>query len=222
MNKVLWDALEHVKLDTGGADAKGRNSASSYVAENDEKVGCLKLVKVWHAIGHTVSDSVRVKIVTESADQVKYAANVVKAANHLSHMINRALELIDEDQYKALMDLQQRCVEKYAHVEALNAIDPLVYEGRAIMFNRQTPAHVDKQDPKRSWATMITLGDFTAGGNLRIERLNLTIRYLPRDVVILRGRLLQHEVQAWSGGRRISIAHFTHESLWKEFGMTCP
>jgi hypothetical protein len=47
-------------------------------------------------------------------------------------------------------------------------------EGRAIMYNRQTP-----------------------GGDLYIPRLKLRIRYLPGDMVVLRGRILPHEVRAW-------------------------
>lgn len=95
-------------------------------------------------------------------------------------------------------------------------------EGRAIQFNRQTPLHPDRQDPRKSWASMITFGKFTTGGELCVPRLNLEMRYLPRDAVVLRGRLLPHEVKAWGPGQRLSIAHFTHESLWQSYGMECP
>lgn len=45
----------NVKLSIGGADMNGRNAAESYVEREGELVGCIKLVKLWHAIGHTVS-----------------------------------------------------------------------------------------------------------------------------------------------------------------------
>lgn len=45
---------ETVKLTIDGADLNGRNSADSYVVREGELVGCIKLVKLWHAIGHTV------------------------------------------------------------------------------------------------------------------------------------------------------------------------
>jgi hypothetical protein len=95
-------------------------------------------------------------------------------------------------------------------------------EGRAIMFNRQTPLHPDRLDPFTSWAIMIALGDFQNGGDLYVPRLKLRIRFLPGDMIAIRGRILPHEVEAWSGGQRVSIAHFTHQSLWDSFGMTCP
>lgn len=111
--------------------------------------------------------------------------------------------------------------EKYPHARALAALDPLQMEGRAIMFNRKTPVHPDRQDPHRSWALLVTLGQ-CCGGKMYIPRLNLRLRYDPGDLVAVRGKPLPHGVEAWSGGQRISIAHFTHQSLWDEFDLTCP
>jgi hypothetical protein len=45
-----------VKLHIGkGADAKGRNSKESYVQHEGQLSGLIKLVLMWHAIGHPVS-----------------------------------------------------------------------------------------------------------------------------------------------------------------------
>ncbi len=44
----------NVKLTISGADLNGRNSIESYLQRDGELVGCIKLVKLWHAIGHTV------------------------------------------------------------------------------------------------------------------------------------------------------------------------
>lgn len=38
----------------GGADGKGRNTESSYLHRKGELAGILKLVLLWHAIGHPV------------------------------------------------------------------------------------------------------------------------------------------------------------------------
>jgi hypothetical protein len=95
----------------------------------------------------------------------------------------------------------------------LSSIDSLMMEGRAIMYNRKTPAHADRQDPLKGWAVMITFGRFISGGTLYIRRLRFRLRYLPGDVVVLRGRLLDREVEEWGLGQRVSIAHFAHESL---------
>jgi hypothetical protein len=29
-------------------------------------------------------------------------------------------------------------------------------------------------------------------------------------------------VEVWEGGQRISVVYFTHESLWRDFGLVCP
>lgn len=136
--------------------------------------------------------------------------------------MNALLKNIDPKQFHALEELRQKSIDDHPYVKALASIDNLIMEGRAIMYNRQTPLHHDRQDPFKSWATMITLGKFTKGGTLKIPRLNLRIRYLPADVVVLRGRILPHEVEEWEGGQRISIAHFTHDSLWRSYNMECP
>lgn len=44
-----------IPLEVGkGADGKGRNAESSYIKRKGELVGIIKLVLLWHAIGHTV------------------------------------------------------------------------------------------------------------------------------------------------------------------------
>jgi hypothetical protein len=140
----------------------------------------------------------------------------------LSKGVNALLKCIDEPQYEALVELHARACASSGVMRMLSAIDPILMEGRAIMYNRRTPVHADTQDPFRGWAVMITFGEFATGGTLHIPRLSLRIRYLPGDVVVLRGRLLEHEVEEWGLGQRVSIAHFTHESLWRYFGMVCP
>lgn len=52
--QVLMQMGKSVKLTISGADLNGRNAAESYVEREGELVGCIKLVKLWHAIGHTV------------------------------------------------------------------------------------------------------------------------------------------------------------------------
>lgn len=45
-----------VKLQVGGgADGSGRNAHDFYVVQKNEVRGIIKLVNVWHAIGHRVS-----------------------------------------------------------------------------------------------------------------------------------------------------------------------
>jgi hypothetical protein len=137
-----------------------------------------------------------------------------------SHRLNRVLELLDPLQFQALQNLRKAVHAKYAFARALDSIDPLLFEGRAIMWNRQTPLHGDYTDPVRAWVALIVLGDFTKG-HLFVPRLNLRLSYEPGTIVYIRGHILPHEVEAWEGGQRVSIVHFTHQSVWDEFGMVC-
>jgi hypothetical protein len=167
------------------------------------------------------------KSATASADLLRNG-KTFNAATTLTHdlricasRINGVLKAIDPIQYAALVDLNIAIDEKYPHVMALRTIDPLLLEGRAIMFNRQTPEHLDEDDPWNSWAFLLVLGNFKQG-HLYIPRLKLRLFYEPGVLVAIRGRILSHEVEAWIGGQRISIAHFMHKSLWDEFGKVCP
>ena len=50
-------------------------------------------------------------------------------------------------------------------------------------------------------------------------QLNLRVCLLPGDFVLIRGRVLEHMIEEWDGGQRISIPHFTHTSLWRDCGL---
>lgn len=236
---VLMKMGSNVKLMIGGADLNGRNAADSYVERKGELMGCIKLVKMWHAIGQTV----RLVVIlynlslffllknaapTISTDFIKSGTQFSTTATGLAEMkslsllVNAILNKIDKAQFEALESLHRKVSLRHPVVEALSAIDPLLMEGRAIMFNRKTPEHKDRLDPLRAWATMITFGNFTEGGECYIKRLRLRVRYLPGDAIVIRGRILAHEVEDWGPGQRISIAHFTHTSLWESEDMVCP
>jgi len=220
----------------GGADASSCNTASSYVHHEGELSGIIKLVLLWHAIGHKVSqyifciplqlmfsqkdDSVISKDFIKLASQFLKMMKTIAGLEILSHGINATLEAIDNVQYKALVELRQKAEVQNPFVKAFGCFDSLAMEGRAIMYNRQTPVHPDHQDPFTSWATMITLGTFCEGGHLYIPRLKLQICYLPGNMVVLRGRILPHEVKAWGWGSEFQLLTL----LIKAFGIAveCP
>ncbi|KAJ6602977.1 hypothetical protein B0H10DRAFT_1957976 [Mycena sp. CBHHK59/15] len=65
-----------------------------------------------------------------------------------------------------------------------------------------TPLHPDNSDPKKGWAALVVLGPFT-GGALHIPSLKLHMRYTNGDMILIRGRILPHEVEAFHDGQRI-------------------
>ncbi|KZP12624.1 hypothetical protein FIBSPDRAFT_754606 [Athelia psychrophila] len=97
------------------------------------------------------------------------------------------------------------------------AIDPLIYEGREILFNRVSGEHADIQDPPFGWAILAAFGNNTPV-ILKLPQLNLHMSFGPGDVIAIRGRVLKHSTTPWASGQRIVIPHFTHSSSWTSFG----
>jgi hypothetical protein len=137
----------------------------------------------------------------------------------LSERINKALSLIDPTAYDAHVLLRQKLIEKFPFAKGRASIDPTLFQGRSVIYNRQTPNHLDGRDPTIGWTPLFVTGEFTGGG-LRIRRLGLRMSFTPGTCIFLRGRVLPHEIEVFGGGQRVSIAHFCHQSVWAEMGVT--
>ena len=137
----------------------------------------------------------------------------------LSGRLNQVLELLDPNAASQYKEFREAAEEALPYLRAFAAVDPLYWLGRVILFNSRTPPHQDNSSPPAEWTPLHAGGDFSQGGTLFINDLNLRIRYLPGDLIFFRGRLLSHEVEPWEGGQRISAAYFTHDSLWKQLGL---
>lgn len=64
-------------------------------------------------------------------------------------------------------------------------------------------------------------GDFE-GGQTRVPGINTTSQYDPGDLILLRGNILKHVVLKFTGHQRISVAHFSHRSIWNYYGIETP
>jgi hypothetical protein len=126
---------------------------------------------------------------------------------------------VDPIFFDALTQLHQHATAKHASLAAWTSVDSLLLEGRELLLNRISGRHRDHQDPKLAYAGLFAAGNFKSGGHIFFPQLNLQVRLLPGDFVLLRGRVLEHEIEAWEGGQRISIPHFTHTSLWRDCGL---
>ena len=101
----------------------------------------------------------------KSGSQFLTTTTAVAEMQSLSLLVNTLLEKIDLSQFEALKTLHTKICRRYPAVQAMSSIDPLLMEGREIMFNRKTLPHTDHLDPLCAWATMITFGNFTAALN---------------------------------------------------------
>ena len=139
----------------------------------------------------------------------------------LSHRVNDALEFADPDHFSALQELREKAEAELPFLKMLNTNDPLLMEGRELMYNHKTPLHADSSDPVAGWAALAAVGPFK-GGALGVPCVNLRMRYEAGDLILLRGRALKHEIEEFTDGQRISVAHFTHQSMWDQFSVEPP
>lgn len=146
-------------------------------------------------------------------------AELYRQFSLLSMKINECIKLVDPIFFDALTQLHRKATAKHASLAAWTSVDPLLLEGRELLLNRISGRHRDHQDPKLAYAGLYAAGNFKSGGSIFFPQLNLRVRLLPGDFVLLRGRVLEHEIEAWEGGQRISIPHFTHTSLWRDCGL---
>jgi hypothetical protein len=132
--------------------------------------------------------------------------------------MNAALSFIDPDAHRAHLKLREELVKTYPHARGRAVIDPSLFLGRSVIYNRQTPNHFDRRDPITGWTPLVVFGRFT-GGSLHIRRLGIRMSFLPGTCIWIRGRVLAHEVEVFEGGQRVSIAHFCHQSVWDAMGI---
>ncbi|KAF5359970.1 hypothetical protein D9757_012159 [Collybiopsis confluens] len=205
---------------TPTADKYHRNSPNTYVHRKGEVAGVVHLVRCWHGIGRTDLDMVPSRDFIKSGKAFSKSMELLNELRFFSFGINSFLKTIDPTQYKLLQDARNKGHAQYPFLKMIDTVDPLLMEGRAIMWNRITPDHKDSRDPLVAWAALVVLGRIKSGF-LFFRQLNLKVRYQAGDVVWLRGAILDHEVDVWDGEQRICVAHFTHQSYFADLDCEC-
>ena len=143
--------------------------------------------------------------------------NLVKELHLLAHRVNSCFKYADPKFYHDLLLFREKHLQSQAAIEAIASIDPLLVEGRELLYNVRLSEHVNSQDPFRSLAAFSVFGEFQ-GGYLSYRTLGIRVRFRPGDFNLLRGRVVCHEIEPFSG-QRISVPHFTHTSCWKSVGL---
>ncbi|KAF9779911.1 hypothetical protein BJ322DRAFT_1012744, partial [Thelephora terrestris] len=199
------------------ADGGYRNSPDAYQDAEGEVSGRIKLVTCWHAIGHPNDAPVPSSSVTGSGRKFAVATTALSDFKLIAKRLNKILEVLDPGAASQYLNLRQTAMDKVPYLRAFDAVDPSYWQGRMILFNSQTPAHTDNRCPPPEWTPLHAAGTFTEGGCFYAHDLKLRMRYLPGDLIFLRGYSLSHSVKPWKGGQRISVVYFTHESVWQHF-----
>lgn len=156
--------------------------------------------------------------IIKTGTKLSATVKLFKTLSSLSRRVNEAVHVADPAFYQQLIQLRDALHKMEPITEAMDHVDPLLFEGREIIFNRMSDFHRDSQDPQLSYVALYAGGDFT-GGMLELPDLKLKVRLEPGDMVLFRGRVLLHKVGEWDDGQRYSIPHFTHTSLWRHTGL---
>ena len=139
----------------------------------------------------------------------------------VSAYVMAALDAIDPLQHYLLKTLWEKTCERKRVQQLFDSINGgLAYEGREVVFNRDSEDHWDQHDPHWSWGNMLYFGTFTLA-HLRYPQLNVTAVLRPGDLIFHRGRDLMHNARSRGRGSRNFLVHFTHQHMWDYIGMKC-
>lgn len=138
---------------------------------------------------------------------------LIKGLGPLAYRVNAFLQHADPIHYAEACAIRQQ-LRSVASYDALCSLDPLVYEGRELLYNSFFDIHTDSNDAHLTWAILAAAGDFT-GGWVSFPHLGIRVRMNAGDMVAVRGRVVPHAVDQWASGQRICIPHFSHASTWK-------
>ena len=107
--------------------------------------------------------------------------------------------MVDPTFFKALTQLYKVVTAKHSALAVWADLDPLLYEGRELLFNRISGTHLDLQDPQLAYAGLYIAGSFVSGGEVFFPELNLKVCALPSGFILLKGRVLLHRIEHWVG-----------------------
>nr|GAT44340.1 predicted protein [Mycena chlorophos] len=208
---------------SGGADGHNRGAVKNYVSGPGFLNGVAKLAKVCHT-GHKKEEPVAAAAIVKSGASFAASCQLFQSLRPLSARVNSALKHVDLPFYAAAIRARAAIEERPADVRNLIHDDIVVIEGREIMFNCKSALHRNFSDHKYGWTVLkaVRRGRDYHGGDLDLPELNVRLPYGHRDLVLIRGRILQHEVDAWTGGQRIAIAHHIYDSVWSYLGLQPP
>jgi hypothetical protein len=152
-----------------------------------------------------------------TAKDNRLVLNLLSEQRILGRRMHDFYKRLDPKQFNHLETARTKLKEKYAAYEAFKKLDPTFFTGRAWIWNRQTPRHIDKRDSPATFTPCVSIGHYTKG-IFKVDCLNVWVNYPPGVLVYVRGGLLEHEV-LYEGGQRVADVHFIHQSMLDDVEM---
>ena len=151
----------------------------------------------------------------DSIPKFNASVKLLRQLRLTSWRLDHCFQRLDSTQHALFTKAAAELKARYPAYGSVADADPSFFHGRSLIFNRATPEHTDRKDMKLAWTPLITVGPYTEG---TLHVVGKEIPYLSRTLVFLRGGILKHRV-SFSGGQRVSIAHFMHKEQLKEVGV---
>ena len=111
--------------------------------------------------------------ILHSGKMFRTAVDAISGLDMVSAYVMASLEYIDPTQYALLNQLWKETCNKEKVQKLFDSINGgLVYEGREVVFNRESKGHWDSHDPDWSWGNILYFGTFHQA-KLRYCQLNV-------------------------------------------------
>lgn len=123
--------------------------------------------------------------------------------------INDILELLNPRLVKMLNRAREEFGQQGGRGKWLDHWNGL-FPGLAIIQNRQTAVHRDKNGAQYAGDFLSVFGDFR-GGDLALPDLNLGLEWIAGAACFFDGRTFLHKVEPWKGSMRLCLVSY----LWK-------
>ncbi|KAG9119310.1 hypothetical protein FRC07_005715 [Ceratobasidium sp. 392] len=175
---------------------------------------------IWHAQGHQAtfsSEPTRDTVKNSSTMQWSSWMQFLDSNHPVDHRVNYLTEITRPDLFEKLCTSIEGAAE-HPGFKPLTSVWHSVYPGRAVIVNRQTGEHLDKNGLRRGWDVIIAGGEFT-GGEFYLRDMNLRCPFRPGDLVAFDGTAQRHKIEKFEGRIRLSHVYFVHESVLTEQGI---
>ncbi|KAG9096013.1 hypothetical protein FS749_009276 [Ceratobasidium sp. UAMH 11750] len=137
------------------------------------------------------------------------------------HKVNHLVSVVSPQLYDALDKAKTAVAERSEEGRSWVESWPSVFPNHGIMENRQTALHRDGNGAHYCADFLSLLGDFQ-GGDLVLPELNLSLEWLPNTACMFDGRTFSHEVEPWTGVRRICTVRYLWKTSLRDLGVSPP
>lgn len=135
--------------------------------------------------------------------------------------VNHMVSLIHRGLYDSMMEAKGILASKPGMAGEWAKAWPSAFPCLGIMENRRTPLHRDTNGAHFCADFLSLLGNFS-GGDLVLQDLNLKLEWVPGAAAMFDGRSLAHQVESWTGARRICVVQYLWKSAFVDLRIQLP